>query len=369
MKIPIPFNKPTRTGDELAFIRRALESSCAGDGEYTKKCQIELERVIGRNAKVLLTTSCTDALEMSAILLNVDHEDEVIAPAFTFPSSIGAFVRHGATPVFADIDPITLGIDVNSVMQKITDATSCIVGVHYAGINYNMNLHQLGVPVVEDAAHALYGHYNGQRFGTFGMFGTFSFHDTKNFTCGEGGALVINDENYIERAEQIRVCGTNRAQYAKGLVSKYNWVEPQASSFLPSELNAAMLWAQLCHAEKIQHDRHQLWTNYYENLKGWAQGLGIQLPCVPDGCAHAAHMFYLVMPSNYARESLLNYLSSRKIQATTHYMPLNLAPAVLKGQKCPVAEDVAMRILRLPFYTDMYPDDQKDVIAALYDYA
>jgi dTDP-4-amino-4,6-dideoxygalactose transaminase len=377
MSIPIPFNKPTQVGKELEYIQAALQSSrLAGDGSFTKRSHALLEQSVGV-PKALLTTSCTHALEMSALLLGLKQGDEVIAPSFTFVSTINAFALRGAKPVFADVRLDTLNLDESRLEALITPQTRAIVVVHYAGVGCEMDAimeiaSRHGIPVVEDNAHALYGRYKGRQLGTFGVMAAQSFHDTKNFTSGEGGALLINDEKYIEQAEILREKGTDRSRFFRGLVDKYTWVGI-GSSYLPSEILAAHLLAQLEKREEIQSARKKIWETYYRDLGDWAEENHVQMPFVPAQCEQTYHMFYMLFPSLEARTAAIAHLKRRDIQAVFHYLPLHLSPM---GEKfggrpgdCPVTERISDRLLRLPFYTNMTEDEQRTVIAALKEFS
>jgi len=366
----IPFNRPTIVGKELHYISQAIHSGySAGDACFTKKCHALLEQILGA-PKVLLTTSCTDALEMSALLLNIQPGDEVIVPSFTFVSTANAFVLHGAKPVFVDVRPDTLNMDETQVERLITRNTRAIVPVHYAGISCEMDTirkvaHRHDVALVEDNAHGLFGKYKGSYLGTLGTFATQSFHETKNFSCGEGGALIINDPRYIERAEIIREKGTNRNRFFRGEVDKYTWVDV-GSSFLPSDLLAAFLYAQLEAREEIQAKRRRIWEYYYEHLQDWAEAFGIGLPIVPAHCEQSYHMFYLLLPSLEARQALIDHLKASNILSVFHYLPLHLSDMgrTFGGKQgdCPVTESMSDRLVRLPFYNNLAEAEQQRVV-------
>lgn len=369
----IPFNRACLAGREFEYMREALERMhVSGDGPFTAMCHALLREALGVR-KALLTTSCTHALEMAAILLDIKPGDEVILPAFTFVSTANAFVLRGARPVFADIRRDTLNIDESQIESLITPRTKAICVVHYAGVGCEMDVisgiaARHGLAVVEDNAHGLFGRYRGRYLGTFGCLATQSFHETKNFTCGEGGALLINAQEYFDRAEIIREKGTNRSRFFRGQVDKYTWVDI-GSSYLPSDLLAAFLCAQLEAREQIQAKRRRVWERYFERLTPWAQENGVGLPFVPGYCEQPYHMFYLLLPSLEIRQQLISFLKQRGILAVFHYLPLNLSELGLKlggapGQ-CPVTEDVSDRILRLPFYNDLTEADQDEVIDAL----
>lgn len=372
----IPFNQPFAVGKEFEYIRQAIKNvHTCGDGPFTKKCHTLLEQTLGVS-KALLTTSCTHALEMAALLLNLQPGDEVIFPSFTFVSTVNAFVLRGVYPVFCDIRPDTLNLDENKLKKLITPRTKVIVPVHYAGIGCEMDAimelaGQYGIEVVEDNAHGLFGKYKGKYLGTFGCLATQSFHETKNFNCGEGGALVINDPQYIERAEVIREKGTNRSSFYRGQVDKYTWVDI-GSSYLPSDMLAAYLYAQLEVQEQIQAKRQEIWEYYHKHLQDWAEKHGIRFPIVPDHCEQAFHMFYLLMPSLEKRQALIAHLKAQNIISAFHYLPLHLSEM---GQKfggkegdCPVTEDVSDRLVRLPFYNDLTEADLARVVAAICEF-
>lgn len=369
----IPFNKAYLTGHEIHYIEDALRAShISGDGIYTRRCHTWLEEQTGTQ-RALLTTSCTHALEMAAILLDLQPGDEVIVPSFTFVSTINAFVLRGARPVFADIRPDTLNLDEARLKNLITTRTKAILVVHYAGVGCEMDTilriaNDAGIQVVEDNAHGLLGQYRNKNLGTFGCLATQSFHETKNFTCGEGGALLINDPAYIQRAEIIREKGTNRARFFRGQVDKYTWVDI-GSSYLPSDMLAAFLLAQLeAHAE-IQSRRQRIWEVYQQELESWAAQTGVRLPVIPEHCRQPYHMFYVLIPSLELRQALIAYLKERSILSVFHYQPLHLSEMGLRwgGRPgdCPVTEDISDRLLRLPFFTGLESDDQARVIEAV----
>lgn len=369
----IHFNQPYAAGKEWEFMRQAIRNAhTCGNGPFTRKCQAFLERTLGV-PKAMLTTSCTHALEMAALLLDFRPGDEVIVPSFTFVSTVNAFVLHGAHPVFCDIRPDTLNMNESKLAKLITPRTKAIVPVHYAGVGCEMDAilevaRQRGIAVVEDNAHGLFGKYRGKYLGTFGCLATQSFHETKNFNCGEGGALLINDPKYIERAEIIQEKGTNRNRFFRGQVDKYTWVDV-GSSYLPSDMLAAYLCAQLELCQEIQAKRRRIWEFYHERLRDWASENGIRLPVVPAHCEQAYHMFYLLMPSLERRQALIAHLKSHDIISVFHYLPLNTSQMGRKfGGKegdCPVTEDVSDRLLRLPFYNDLTEADLARVIAAI----
>jgi dTDP-4-amino-4,6-dideoxygalactose transaminase len=375
-KLLIDFNKPSFAGNELAYISEAIEKlHISGDGYFTKKCQTLLEEELGVG-KALLTTSCTHALEMAAFLLDIQPGDEVIVPSFTFVSTVNAFVNRGARPVFIDIHPDSLNLDERQLEALITDRTRAIVAVHYAGVGCEMdsileiaNRHQ--IPVVEDNAHGLFGKYKGRFLGTFGCLATQSFHETKNITCGEGGALLINDRRYLERAEIIREKGTDRSRFFRGQVDKYTWVD-LGSSYLPSDILAAFLYAQLEARDRIQTSRQHVWEYYNKHLQSWSKQAGAQLPFIPPTCKQSFHMFYVIMPDYESRQALIKHLRERGIQSVFHYLPLHTSEMgrQLGGKlgDCPVTEDVSDRLLRLPFYNTLAAADQQLVIDAIHSF-
>ena len=372
----IPFNRASLTGKEFLYISKALECChISGDGRFTKQCQALLERELGV-AKALLTTSCTHALEMAALLLDIQPGDEVVVPSFTFVSTINAFVLRGARPVFCDIRPDTLNIDERKIEKLISSRTKAIVVVHYAGVGCEMDpivalAERHGIALVEDNAHGLFGKFKGQYLGTFGCLATQSFHETKNVTCGEGGALLINEEKFIERAEIIREKGTNRNRFFRGQVDKYTWVD-LGSSYLLSDVLAAFLFAQLEHREQIQLDRRRIWETYNEELAGWAFKNGIGLPFVPGHCEQPWHMFYVLMPSLEARQAFIAHLKKDDIGSVFHYVPLHLSEMGRKfGGKegaCPVTERASGFLVRLPFYNGLNDADQARVVSAVREF-
>jgi dTDP-4-amino-4,6-dideoxygalactose transaminase len=369
----IPFNRPSMVGNENKYIAEALASGhISGDGIFTKKCHALFEQEMGV-AKALLTTSCTHALEMAALLLDMKPGDEFISPSYTFVSATNAFVLRGARPVFVDIRPDTLNLDEKLLEAAITPRTKAIVPVHYGGISCEMDTimeiaGRYGVPVVEDNAHGLFAKYKGRYLGTFGQLATQSFHETKNFTCGEGGALLVNDPHYVERAEIIREKGTDRSRFFRGQVDKYSWVDV-GSSYLPSEVLAAFLYAQLEARTRIQERRQQIWNRYNTELADWAARREIGLPSVPSECEQAYHMFYIIMPSLGQRQALISYLKEHGILSVFHYLPLHLSTMGVefggKPGDCPVTENLSDRLLRLPFYNSMTDAEQSVVIEAL----
>ena len=369
----IPFNRPSLLGAELDYITQVIANRhAAGDGPFTHKCHALLEEILGA-PKALLTTSCTHALEMTALLLDLQPGDEVIMPAFTFVSTVNAYVLRGARPVFADIRPDTLNIDETQLEELITPRTRAIVVVHYAGVACEMDTIQAiadkhGLVIIEDNAHGLFGKYKGRMLGTLSSMATQSFHETKNISCGEGGALIINDERYLERAEIIREKGTNRAQFYRGQVAKYTWVDV-GSSYLPSDMLAAILYAQLEGREKIQAHRKQAWERYDRELRDWATNLDIRLPIIPVECEQPYHMFYILLPTLTMRQKLIQHLKDRGILAVFHYQPLNRSTMGEQyGGDCPVTERVADQLLRLPLFNDITETEQTQVINAIYEF-
>jgi len=354
----INFNVPPFTGKEMDYIKECVENQkICGDGAYTKKCNEWLEKKTG-STKCLLTTSCTHATELAALLAEIQPGDEVIMPAYTFVSTADAFVLRGAVPVFVDIRPDTMNIDENLIEAAITDKTKAIVPVHYAGVSCEMDkimeiARKYNLVVIEDAAQGIMSTYKVKALGTIGDFGCFSFHETKNYSMGEGGALLIRDEKYIEDAEIIREKGTNRSKFYRGQIDKYTWVN-FGSSYLPSDMNAAYLYAQLEMAEEINDARLACWNRYYEKLKPLADAGKIELPIVPEGCVHNAHMFYIKAKDIEERSELIAYLKSKNVMSVFHYIPLHTAPA---GQKYAHfhGEDKyttreSERLTRLPMY-------------------
>lgn len=354
----INFNVPPYTGKEMDYIKECVEKQkICGDGAYTKKCNEWIEKKTAAQ-KCLLTTSCTHALEMSALLADIQPGDEVIMPAYTFVSTADAFVMRGAVPVFVDIRPDTMNIDETLIEAAITEKTKAIVPVHYAGVACEMDkimelAGKYDLFVIEDAAQGIMSTYKGKALGTIGDFGCFSFHETKNYSMGEGGALLIQDEKYVETAEIIREKGTNRSKFYRGQIDKYTWVN-FGSSYLPSDMNAAYLYAQLEMAEEINEERIACWNRYYENLKPLADSGKIELPVVPEGCIHNAHMFYIKTKDIEERTELIQYLKSKDVMSVFHYIPLHTAPAGLKfgrfhgEDRYTTAE--SERLTRLPMY-------------------
>ena len=361
----IPFNIPPFTGKEEQYIKEAIKKrKICGDGEFTKKCNAWLENNTGSKG-VLLTTSCTHATEMAALLSDIEPGDEVIMPSYTFVSTADAFVLRGAVPVFVDIRPDTMNIDEKLIEKAITEKTKAIVVVHYAGIACEMDVimeiaNRYKLAVIEDAAQGVMSSYKGKALGTIGDFGCYSFHETKNYSMGEGGALLIRDEGDIEPAEIIREKGTNRSQFFRGMVDKYTWVE-KGSSYLPSELNAAYLYAQLEMAEKINRKRLDRWSQYYELLTPLKEQGNIELPNVPEGCVHNAHMFYIKVKDLEERTKLIRYLRDNGITAVFHYIPLHSAPAGRRYGRFHGEDKFTTReserLLRLPMYYELTEEE------------
>lgn len=369
----VDFNKPTIMGNELAYIQEAIEKRhISGDGSFSKRCQIYLQERLSV-PRVLLSTNCTHALEMAALLLDIKPGDEVVVPSFTFVSTVNAFVLRGATPIFCDVRPDTLNMDERILENLLSDRTKAIVPVHYAGVGCEMDMiMQIAchreIPVVEDNAHGLFGKYKDQFLGTFGVLATQSFHETKNITCGEGGALLINDMKYADRAEIIREKGTNRSRFFRGMVDKYTWVDI-GSSYILSDVLAAYLFAQLEVSEQIQKNRKRIWNYYDQNLRDWAAINGICTPTVPNYCEQSYHMFYLLLPSLKSRTDFIHNLKKKGILSTFHYLPLHLSDMGRsfggKVGSCPVSETVSDRLVRLPFYNTLTENEQAQVIEAI----
>ena len=358
----IVFNRVSIVGKELKYISEAIQNAhISGNGPFTERAEMLLEEILDHPSKVLLTTSCTHALEMAAILLDLKPGDEVIVPSYTFVTSALAFHMHGAKIVFSDIKPETLTLDEKLLPKLVTEKTRAIIPVHYGGVSCEMDqildiATKNNIIVIEDNAHGLFGKYKGKNLGTLGHMATQSFHETKNVSCGEGGALVINDTSYVERAEVIREKGTDRSKFFRGQIDKYSWTD-RGSSYVMSDMLAACLCAQLLESEMIQEKRSERWEFYNSNLKGWAKENSVDLPSVPEYCEHPSHLFYLLMPSESTRNALINFLKENDIQAVFHYLPLNSSPMAKKigsnGREMPVTENVSKRLLRLPLYLDL----------------
>jgi dTDP-4-amino-4,6-dideoxygalactose transaminase len=371
--LKVDFNRPVVVGREFEYMQQAIENRhISGDGPFTRKCHAFLEEQLGVT-RALLTTSCTHALEMAALLLNIQPGDEVIIPDFTFVSTVNAFVLRGARPVFVDVRPDTLNLDESALEAALTPRTKAIVPVHYAGVACEMDailaIAAHGqIAVVEDNAHGLFGKYKGKYLGTFGSLASQSFHETKNFSCGEGGALLINDPALVERAEIVREKGTNRSRFFRGQVDKYTWVDV-GSSYLPSDILAAFLFAQFEERQRIQSHRKQVWELYHTGLEDWAEAHNVQLPRIPQDCEQAYHMFYMLMPDLERRQKLILYLREHGVYSVFHYLPLHLSDM---GQRfggragdCPVTERVSDQLVRLPFHNALTGNEQEQVIDLL----
>ncbi|RHR31848.1 dTDP-4-amino-4,6-dideoxygalactose transaminase [Clostridium sp. AF19-22AC] len=372
----ISFNVPPVVGKEMTYIEEAIRShKICGDGSFTKRCSEWIEKTTG-TSKALLTTSCTHATELAAILSNIQPGDEVIMPSYTFVSTADAFVLRGAKVVFVDIRPDTMNINEELIEDAITERTKAIVPVHYAGVSCEMDkickiADKYKLFIIEDAAQGMMSTYKGRALGSIGDYGCYSFHETKNYSMGEGGALLIKDSNNVKRAEIIREKGTNRSQFFRGEIDKYTWMEA-GSSYLPSELNAAYLWAQLEEAEMIYNDRMKTWQSYYTNLKGLAEEGIIELPGVPKGCVHNAHMFYIKAKDLKERTELIYYLKGRNINCVFHYIPLHSSPA---GKRLGVfhGEDIyttmeSERLMRLPLYYGLDEETVKYVSDSIIEF-
>jgi dTDP-4-amino-4,6-dideoxygalactose transaminase len=366
----VPFCAPAVVGGEVESMREALRlGHVSGNGRFTAMCEQYLEGALGVK-RAFLTTSCTHALEMTALLLDLQPGDEVIVPSFTFVSTINAFALRGARPIFADVRPDTLNLDERLVEQHITSRTRAIVAVHYGGVACAMTAlteiaERHGVTLIEDNAHGLFGSYGGRALGRFGRFGTLSFHETKNISCGEGGALLLNDDRDVERAEILREKGTNRGRFFRGEVDKYTWVDV-GSSYVMSDMLAAYLWVQLNAQVRVQLRRRHIWDEYRSRLAHWAKENGVQLPFIPPDCEQAYHLFYLILPTLAARQAIIAHMKEASIHAVFHYQPLHASPMGLRlgghvGQ-CPVTERLGDCLVRLPFYFNLDDATQDRVI-------
>lgn len=373
----IPFNRTHISPNELDYLAEAVcQRSTCGDGPFTRQASELLENITGAG-RALLTTSCTHALEMSAILLDLQAGDEVIMPSFTFMSMANAYALRGVVPVFVDCRPDTLNMDERLIEAAITDRTRAVVVMHYAGVACEMEAigelcERYDLALVEDNAHGLGGSYRGRPLGSFGSMAAQSFHATKNVQCGEGGALLLNDADLVARAEIIREKGTDRSRFFRRQVDKYRWVDI-GSSYLPSDVLAAQLTAQLKSFGTIQARRHAVWRRYHDELAAWGTANGVAQPTVPDGCAHPAHLYYLLLPDLTNRQELIAHLSKRDVQAAFHYQPLHSAPAGVRygraaPEGCPVTEEVADRLVRLPLFADLAEADVDHVINAVQTY-
>ena len=372
----INFNVPPFTGKEMEYMKEAVDAQkICGDGQFTKKCNQWMEEKTGTK-KALLTTSCTHATELAALLAKVKAGDEVIMPSFTFVSTADAFVLRGAIPVFVDIRPDTMNIDESKIEAAITEKTVGIVPVHYAGVSCEMDTimeiakrHHLWV--IEDAAQGIMSTYKGKALGTIGDFGCFSFHETKNYSMGEGGALLIQDEKYVEEAEIYREKGTNRSKFFRGQIDKYTWVD-YGSSYLPSDLNAAYLWAQLEMAEEINDHRLACWNRYYENLKELQDAGKITLPTIPEGCVHNAHMFYLKSKDLEERTKFIDFMKEKGILTVFHYIPLHSAPAGVKYGRFHGEDEYTTkeseRLVRLPMYYSLTLEEVDQISNAVKEF-
>jgi dTDP-4-amino-4,6-dideoxygalactose transaminase len=375
-KYPVRFNYPGVVGNEERYMLQAIVSGqISGDGLFTQKCHRLLEHEL-QVPRVLLTTSCTHALEMAALLLDIQPGDEVIIPSFTFVSTVNAFVLRGARPVFIDIRSDTLNLDETLFEHLITPQTKVVVPVHYAGVGCEMDTiltiaQRHNIAVVEDNAHGLFAKYKGKYLGTFGAFATQSFHETKNFTCGEGGALLINSPQYIERSEIIREKGTNRSRFFRGQVDKYTWVDI-GSSYLPSDILAAFLYAQLEVWPEVQAKRERVWRYYHTHLQHWAGTNNVRLPIVPDYCEQSWHMYYVLLPSLEERQAFINHLRSRGVNSVFHYLPLHLSDMGKQfgGQPgdCPVTEKLSDCLVRLPFYNELSEPDLAYIVKTITEF-
>jgi len=372
----IPFNIPPCVGNEQEYMVQAVANhKLCGDGEFTRKCNSWMEQRF-KTPKALLTTSGSTALDMAALLCDLKPGDEVILPSYTFSSTANAFVLAGARLVFVDIRPDTMNIDEKKIEQAITDKTRVICVVHYAGVACEMDTimaiaERHGLKVVEDAAQGVMSTYKGRALGTIGDFGCYSFHETKNYSCGEGGALLINDPQFIEKAEILREKGTNRSKFWRGQVDKYTWVD-FGDSYLPSELNAAYLWAQLEKADEINEDRLRSWNRYYESLKPLADKGRIEIPVVPDGCVHNAHMFFIKLKNVAERTAYIDFMKANGVSCVFHYVPLHSAPAGLKFGRFDGPDEHTTsesdRLVRLPMYYGLKSEDIDTVVKNTFDF-
>lgn len=372
----IHFNIPPYIGTEFKYMKEAAEShKICGDGAFTKKCNMWMEHRF-HVEKVLLTTSGSAALDMSALLCNIKPGDEVILPSYTFSSTANAFVLAGARLVFVDIRPDTMNIDETKIEEAITDKTKAICVVHYAGVACEMDTimsiaYEYNLLVVEDAAQAVMSTYKGRYLGTIGDFGCYSFHETKNYSMGEGGAILINNPAYIDKAEILREKGTNRSQFYRGEIAKYNWVD-FGDSYLPSDLNAAYLWAQLEKADEINRNRLEIWNRYYEAFSPLLEEKKVELPIIPEGCTHNAHMFYIKCKDYSVRQAYIQYMKEKNVLCVFHYVPLHSAPAGLKFGRFHGTDEyttaISDRLVRLPMYYGLSAENHEYVINNTLDF-
>ena len=372
----IPFNRPDITADDRQHLADAIsEGHSSGNGRYTKLVE-QLVESVTHTRRTLLTTSCTHALEMSALLCNLEPGDEVIVPSYTFVSTASAFALYGAVPVFVDSRSDTLNIDPSLVEAAISPRTRALCVVHYGGVACEMDAltkiaGRHGLVLIEDNAHGLFAKYKSQYLGTFGALATQSFHETKNLTCGEGGALLINDASLVERAETLREKGTNRSKFLRGQVDKYTWVDI-GSSWVLSDLLAAILWGQLQRADEINLRRVEIWNRYHSQLAIWAAKHGVLTPVIPDGCEHVGHVYHLRFTNVGQRTRFIDHMKSRSIMCVFHYQPLHLSPVGRRfggfAGQCPVSEHAGECLVRLPLFNTLSESDQDRVIEAVLDF-
>jgi dTDP-4-amino-4,6-dideoxygalactose transaminase len=377
LKYQIPFNKPFVAGNEQKYVAEAISRGhISGNGHFTQQCEKLLADALD-SPRVMLTTSCTDALEMAALLLEFGPEDEVVVPSFGFVSTVNAFVLRGVRPSFVDVRPDTLNLDEEKLEAAITPNTRAIVPIHYAGVACQMDrieaiARKRDLHVIEDNAHALFGRFQGRPLGSLGDLAAHSFHETKNFTCGEGGALAIQNEALIARAEILRDKGTDRARFFRGEVDRYSWVD-LGSSFPPSDILAAFLYAQLEERDRIQSRRKEIWKSYATELSGWARQHGVQLPHVPEDCEQSYHLFYMLLPTPDARDRLIAFLKQVGILAVFHYQPLHRSEMGRRygyaAGDFPVTEEVSQRLIRLPFFNDLTKVDQTRIVERILEFS
>lgn len=378
MKNIIPFSKPAIINNNLNYIKKIFENNhTSGDGPFSKKVEKLLLKKLNVSGKIFLTTSCTHALEIAAILLKLKPNDEVIVPSYTFVSTALAFHMHGAKIVFADIKFETLNIDETKLEKLITKKTRAIVAVHYAGIACEMKeIMRIGkkynLSIIEDNAHGIFGEYYGKKLGSIGHLATQSFHETKNISCGEGGALIINNKKFYTRAEIIREKGTNRSRFIRGEVDKYTWVD-KGSSYLLSDILSAVLLNQLKSSHKIQLRRKNIWDGYHKNLRDWCEKNNIIQPMIPIYCKQSYHMYYLLLPNKKLKEKFINYLLKLNIKASSHYQPLHSSPFIKKKigfikDNCPITTDISQRIVRLPIFYNMSNSQCSKVISDIINF-